>query len=60
MGEVHRLPGGNTLHNYGEESRLREVTPDGAIVWEVWWEGDEHIGRSTPFADLYDLAPDPT
>ncbi len=60
MGEVHRLPGGNTLHNYGEESRLREVTPAGEIVWEVWWEGDEHIGRSTPFEHLYDLAPPPT
>jgi hypothetical protein len=60
MGEVHRLPGGNTLHNYGEEARLREVTPDGEVVWEVWWEGDAHIGRSTPFADLYDLVPDPT
>lgn len=57
MGEVHRLANGNTLHNYGEESRVREVTDAGEIVWEVWWEGDAHIGRSTLFADLYDLAP---
>lgn len=57
MGEVHRLPGGNTLHNYGEESRLREATPEGDVVWELWWHGDRHIGRSEPLEDLYDLAP---
>ena len=54
MGEVHRLDNGNTLHNYGEEARLREVQPDGTMIWEVWWEGDKHIGRSTYFSDMYD------
>lgn len=62
MGEAHRLPGGNTLHNYGTHAVLREVTPDGRVVWDVRWEDAEDdgpdghvIGRSTPLevADLY-------
>ncbi len=57
MGEVHRLPGGNTLHNYGSGGRLREVTPDGTLVWEVLWEGQLELGRTTPLQDLYAFAP---
>ncbi len=58
MGEAHRLPGGNTLHNYGSEPRLREVTPDGDLVWEIHWVGiGRYIGRSTPLGDLYDYLP---
>lgn len=62
MGEAHRLPGGNTLHNYGTHAVLREVTPDGRVVWEVRWETEENpgpdghmIGRSAPVVgdDLY-------
>jgi len=56
MGEPHRLPGGNTLHNYGGAARLREATPDGEVVWDVDWDTD-YIGRSAPIADLYALAP---
>jgi hypothetical protein len=60
MGEVHRLPGGNTLHNYGSNHRLRENLPDGTVVWDVVWEGKPsgwELGRTTPLADLYALAP---
>ena len=57
MGEVHRLPGGNTLHNYGTGGRLKEVTPDGTVVWEVLWAGNLELGRTTPLQSLYDLAP---
>lgn len=60
MGEAHRLPGGNVLHNYGSPPRLREVTPEGEVVWDVamkhtnsYWE----VGRSAPLADLYAFAP---
>jgi hypothetical protein len=56
MGEAHRLPGGNTLHNYGSATRLREVTPSGEVIWDVNWP-QETMGRSTPIADLYDLMP---
>jgi len=60
MGEVHRLPGGNTLHNYGSGARLREVTPEGEVVWDLNWDGldaDGELGRSTPLEDLYAFAP---
>jgi len=52
MGEVHRLPSGNSLHNYGSTPRLREFTADGEVVWDVQWQA-EYIGRSTPISDLY-------
>jgi hypothetical protein len=58
MGEAHRLPNGNTLHNTGSDSRLREFAPDGTVVWELDWMGnDVEIGRSTPITDLWALAP---
>jgi len=56
-GEAHRLAGGNTLHNYGSGCRLREVTPDGTVVWDVDWEGSKLLGRSVFFDDLYAFAP---
>jgi len=57
MGEVHRLPAGNTLHNYGSGGRLKEVLPDGTVVWDVLWEGHLELGRTTPLQGLYELAP---
>jgi len=58
MGEAHRLPGGNTLHNYGSNPRVREVAPDGAVVWDVTWDSNNlEIGRTTPVADLYAFVP---
>jgi len=61
MGEVHRLPNGNTLHNYGSGARLLEATPAGEVVWEVAWDveslGGYHLGRTTPVEDLYAFAP---
>lgn len=55
MGEAHRLGNGNTLHNYGSATRLREVTPEGVVVWDVNWRAST-MGRSTPIGDLYALA----
>lgn len=56
-GEAHRLPGGNTLHNYGTSSRVREVTPDGEVVWDVSWGAGRLLGRTVLLDDLYDFAP---
>jgi len=62
-GEATRLPNGNTLHNYGSFGRLREVTPDGDIVWDIDWRidmteyYDRLIGRTTFIEDLYVFAP---
>ncbi len=54
LGEADYTAGGNILHNYGDASRLREITPDGDVVWDVLWDAD-YIGRSTPLSDLYVL-----
>ena len=35
---AQRLPNGNTLVNHGTDSRLREVTPAGDIVWEYQYD----------------------
>jgi len=56
-GEAHRLPGGNTLHNYGEALRVREVTPGGEVVWDVSWSRVGWLGKSELLEDLYDFAP---
>ncbi|HHO51910.1 MAG TPA: hypothetical protein ENK18_13780 [Deltaproteobacteria bacterium] len=67
MGEAHRLPDGNTLHNLGTHAVLREITPEGRVVWDVRWENTEYgdpagghsIGRSAPIAvDLYAFVPE--
>jgi len=58
LGEPHRLPNGNTLHNYGSNARLREATPEGELVWDLSLGGmAQCIGRSTPLEDLYAFAP---
>lgn len=56
-GEAHRLPGGNTLHNYGSDGSLKEVTPDGDVVWELSWGGDRLLGRTVLLEDLYTFLP---
>ncbi len=59
MGEAHRLPNGNTFHNFGTNAHLREYTPDGQVVWELDWPIDNTVGRSEPIlVDLYALAPE--
>ncbi|MEQ1500712.1 MAG: hypothetical protein ABMB14_00710 [Myxococcota bacterium] len=61
FGAASRLPNGNTQQNCGM-SRLREVTPENELVWDVFWprpgSGFMLMGLSTPLADLYPLAPD--
>ncbi len=47
-GEAVRLPGGNTLHNYGSLARAREVTPEGEVVWDIGWPDSSELHRSTP------------
>ena len=56
-GEAHRLPSGNTLHNTGTTPRVREITPDGEVVWDLAWEGFRLLGRTVLLEDLYLLAP---
>ena len=57
MGQADRLPGGNTLHNYGSAARLREATPEGVVVWDLLWEDSVFLGRTTALDDLYAFLP---
>jgi hypothetical protein len=54
-GEAIRLPGGNTLINYGTGADLREVTHDKEVVWEVEWDETYLIGHVSLIEDLYAL-----
>ncbi|MGC6492955.1 MAG: hypothetical protein ACON5B_08950 [Myxococcota bacterium] len=45
-GEAHRLGNGNTLHNFGSGKRLREISADGNVVWEMSWGGSRMLGRT--------------
>ncbi len=54
-GEAQRLPGGNTLHNYGTTPRVKEIAPDGELVWDVAWPQDRLLGHTTWIEDLYPL-----
>lgn len=56
-GEAHRLAEGNTLHNMGSGARVREITPDHDIVWEVAWEAPRLLGRTEFVEDLYAFSP---
>ncbi len=56
-GEAHRLPNGNTLHNYGSGGRTREALPDGSVVWDVEWDGERLQGRGIWLDDLYTFMP---
>jgi len=56
-GEAHRLPSGNTLHNFGSGALVREITPGDEVVWEVQWSGDRLLGRTVWLQDLYAFAP---
>jgi hypothetical protein len=35
---AQRLPNGNTLVNHGAKARMREITPEGDIVWEYQYD----------------------
>jgi len=56
-GEAHRLDNGNTLHNYGAGSVVKEATAAGEEVWWVEWPYFHLLGRTTFIEDLYALAP---
>jgi len=46
LGDARRLPGGNTLVVWSADARLTEVTPSGAIVWDLVLDDTKHIGRT--------------
>lgn len=56
-GEAHRLTNGNTLHNFGTTPRVQEITPEGTLAWDLAFDGNRLIGRTTFVEDIYALAP---
>ena len=54
---AHRLANGNTLHNYGSDGSIREVTTDGDLVWGMEFDGTRLMGRSVFIEDLWAFAP---
>ncbi len=46
LGDVRRLPGGNTLIVWSAEGVFTEVTPGGEVVWELVLDDTKHIGRT--------------
>ncbi|GEM_PF-5739348 len=40
----------------GDLTRVREITPEGEVVWDVRWDGT-WIGRMSMIDDLYALVP---
>ncbi|RME23912.1 MAG: hypothetical protein D6798_12510 [Deltaproteobacteria bacterium] len=54
-GEAVRLPGGQTLLNYGTEGVIRELGADGSLAWELAWEQPWMLGHTSLVDDLYAL-----
>jgi hypothetical protein len=54
-GDVWRLAGGNTLHTLGSGGMVKEIAPDGQIVWFLDFGSERLMGRSTLIEDLWEL-----
>ena len=51
LGQAHRLESGNVLVNYGGKGIIREITPEGEVVWELssplgTWFGNARVADS--------------
>lgn len=55
LGEAHRMRNGNTLINFGTAGLLREVSPDGTVLWEVQLDGEDFFGRTQLIEDISGL-----
>ena len=53
LGGAQRLQNGNTLVNFGASGMIREVTPDGTVVWEVVSDLGIVFGEQVMIHDLY-------
>ncbi len=56
MGDAQRLPGGNTLVNFSNESVIQEFAPDGSLVLEIDG-GGSNLGYSMWRPSLYGPPP---
>jgi len=53
LGQARRLANGNTFINYGVEGVLREVTPEGVVVWEARIDEGYGFGQVRLLDDWY-------
>ncbi len=57
LGGALRLANGDTLHYFGTGNRIREISPEGQVVWDVSIPDADFTGRVTPLPDLFSLLP---
>jgi hypothetical protein len=53
LGQANRLDNGNTLVTFSASGVVREVTPDGEVVWEIDTEAFTWFGQVYPMNDLW-------
>ncbi len=54
LGQLRELENGNMLMSWGSGGVMREYTPDGDVVWEVYTEASQFFGNGVMFSDFYD------
>lgn len=57
-GDTHRLPNGNTLHAIGSSGQIKEVGPDGEVLWHLDFRSNRLVGRVELITDIYALVSD--
>lgn len=45
LGQARRLDNGDTFVNFGQGATMREVTPDGEVVWEMVSDGHDGMAQ---------------
>ena len=57
LGQATRLANGNTLVNFGAAGQIREVTPDGSVVWQISLPGGQSFAQARLIDELPDSRP---
>lgn len=58
QGTARELDNGNRLINFGSSGLVREVTPEGDVVWEMSVRVGFAFGNTVPFSDLWEPGTD--
>jgi hypothetical protein len=57
MGDLQRLPNGNTIIGYSTKGAMREVSSDGTVLQELTWPSGSSFGYIEKRATLYGPPP---
>ena len=57
LGQATRLDNGNTLINFGSGGKVREVTPEGEVVWQLFLPDGQSFGQGRLLSALPAGAP---